>query len=256
QQVGDVFFIPAGAATAHPDEILMQPRWRKLQAGFRSEGALLLLFLSATALGKLSAVPDGVLALAPEGFTLEGAGAEGVRAALDRGATLIGTVRERWTPPPESVRPAMEARASGPRILMGRTRRVGAGRAARRPVLVVAGLTVGVAGGWALLARSAEAPAPAVASPHPPAPARPAVVIAAPRADSAAWTVQLAAYGTLPKALAYADRLSRAGVEAFVTPIALDATGAIWYRVLTGGYLTRDSAVAGRAALWRRRLAP
>ena len=31
--------------------------------------------------------------------------------------------------------------------------------------------------------------------------------------------------------------------------------GTVWYRVLAGGYRTRDSAVTVRAALWSRRLA-
>jgi hypothetical protein len=68
--------------------------------------------------------------------------------------------------------------------------------------------------------------------------------------------VQLAAYGTLERALAHADGLVAEHVGAFVTPIALDAAGTVWYRVLVGAYATRDAAAAARAALWRRGLAP
>jgi len=165
-----------------------------------------------------------------------------VRDALSRGATLLGTVREGWTPPPQlrhqSLPPAT-----------GASRR-------RRAVLLVLGTMLAVAGGWALFARSAEVPRhprrPAPASPVP-AP-RAATTIPTPRADSAAWTVQLAAYGTLERALAHADRLTAEHGGAFVSPIALDAAGTVWYRVLVGAYATRDSAAAGRASLWRRGL--
>src|SRR5439155_520598 len=72
--------------------------------------------------------------------------------------------------------------------------------------------------------------------------------------DSLSWTVQLAASGTFEKALALADRLSDARRPAFIAPIALAgrARGTVWYRVLVGAYQSRDSAAAGRTALWRR----
>jgi len=93
--------------------------------------------------------------------------------------------------------------------------------------------------------------------------ARPVAAAPAPRADSLAWTVQLAAYAGLDKALALADRLSAEGVTPFVTPVALEGragggggtTGSVWYRVFAGAYPTRDSALSARSGLWRRRLA-
>ncbi len=163
REVGGVYFIPAGSETLHPQELLAQPRWRKLQAGFRSEEALLLLFLSDASLVKLAAVPDGVLVLAPQGFELQAAGGEGVRDALSRGATLLGTVREGWTPPPQ-------LRHQPPPPALGVARR-------RRAVLLALGAMLAVGGGWVLLARSAEAPRrprrPASASPRPPPPPPP-----------------------------------------------------------------------------------
>ncbi len=113
--VGGVYFIPAGSETVHMPELLAQPRWRKLQAGFRSEGALLLLFLSPASLAKLGAVPDGVMVLAPDGFELEAAGADGVRDALGRGASLLGTVRKSWATPPQPPPAQRVSRASGGR---------------------------------------------------------------------------------------------------------------------------------------------
>src|SRR5207249_7125719 len=75
--------------------------------------------------------------------------------------------------------------------------------------------------------------------------------------DSLAWTVQLAAYARLDKALALADRLTADGVTPFVTPVALDDRrgSAVWYRVLAGAFPTRDSAVGARAGMWKRGLA-
>src|SRR5256886_4149975 len=49
-----VFFIAAGAYTAHPGDVFGHERWKKLHGGFRVEGALLLLYLSAGALARLS----------------------------------------------------------------------------------------------------------------------------------------------------------------------------------------------------------
>jgi len=125
-----------------------------------------------------------------------------------------------------------------------------------RPVVIAATLAAGTAGGWALLARGAEQRAsPPVHSAPAPAPARSATP--QPRVDSLAWTVQLAAYARLDRALALADRLAADGITPFVTPVTLGPRrgGTVWYRVLAGGYRTRDSAVAVRAALWSRRLA-
>jgi len=156
QEVGDVFFIAVGSTTAAPEFILAHPRWKKLQAGFRSEGALLLVFLSAGALSQLSAVPDGVVLLAPEGV--------GDAAPREYGAPLLGVVRERWTPPPmqipvEATRPARASRA-------------GLG------VLSLLGVAVLAVGGWALLATAHESPPgepPAVTAPvAAPSPAAPA----------------------------------------------------------------------------------
>src|SRR4029077_1964968 len=119
-------------------------------------------------------------------------------------------------------------------------------------------------GGWALLARGAEqraASPPTTAHPaaagapasHPAPPATPP-----PRVDSLAWTVQLAAYARLDKALALADRLAADGVIPFVTPVALDEPGGsstVWYRVLAGAFPTRDSAVGARTGMWKHGVA-
>src|SRR5260221_1728911 len=204
-EVTGVFIIPVGSETAHPGEVYAHARWRKLQAGFRSEGALLLALVPRAGLAQLSADPDGVFVLAPEGVSPE--------FDLGRDVPLLGVVRDRWLPssgratPLPMTMPVEETPRRGLRVALA--------------ALVVAGLAVG---GWALLARARESliapppaapptatPTPAPTAPpsstastnlHQPPPA-PAV-----RLDTLGWTIQLAAYASLDTALAHADRLA------------------------------------------------
>jgi cell division septation protein DedD len=244
-EVTGVFIIPAGSETANPADVYAHPRWPKLQAGFRSEGALLLALLPPAGLAQLSATPDGVIVLAPEGV--------GPEFALRRDVPLLGVVRDRWLPsgprlsPPTLTVPVTEEPRRGLRIALA--------------ALVVAALAVG---GWALLARARESfVAPPAAPPAPTAlptptpsttsttstnlPRQPAAV----HRDTLGWTIQLAAYASLDKALAHADRLAAdAGVPALVTPVPQSGNGPVWYRVLAGSYATRAAAGTARAALW------
>jgi hypothetical protein len=243
QEVDGVFFIAAGSYTASAGDLYAHPRWRKLQAGFRSEGALFLLFISATGLGKLSAVADGAIVLAPEG--LDPASAIGMELAtvVERGTPLLGVARDRWMPTPGAM-PIPEAIPEPGRK----------GRRARAAVatLVLAGAAVG---GWALFAPATELlrppSEPTPAAPSPPIEAEPAPAVV--HVDTLPWTIQLAAYGTAAKALSYADQLSDdAGISALVTPVQQRGAGTVWYRVLAGSYATREAAVAARDELWRR----
>ena len=269
-QVEGVFFIAAGSNPAHTGDVFANPRWRKLQGGFRVEGALLLIYVSAGGLARLSAVPEGLIALSPDGYEPESSIGQGIAAAMERGIPLLGVVRERWTPSPAAA-PAVEpppraSRAVHPPPAPGGE----APKRRARPAVVAITLAAGAAGGWVLLATAGESfrarlgdlthVAPASPRPHPAtvAPVRPAPPPPPPPAtlhvDSLPWTVQLAAYGTFEKALALADGLSDARRPAFIAPIALAgrARGTVWYRVLVGAYQSRDSAAAGRTALWRR----
>jgi len=234
-EVDGVFFIAAGSYTASAGDLYAHARWRKLQAGFRSEGALLLLFLSATGLSKLSAVADGAIVLAPEG--LDPASAVGVElaAVAERGTPLLGVARDRWMPTPGPTPTFTELPEPG------RRRR---GARAAVATLVLVGVAVG---GWALFASAGNSVPPPVPTPTS-TPVAPIV-----RADTLAWTIQLAAYGTAAKALAHADQLAdETGIAALVTPVRQNRAGTIWYRVLAGSYATRDQAAAARDALWRR----
>src|SRR5207249_3243556 len=118
----------------------------------RAAAGLLLLYLAAGALARLSAVPDGLIVLSPDGFEPESSIGQGISAALERGIPLVGVVRERWTPEPEvpaatprMARPAPPARADG-RSVSRRT----------RPAVVAATLIGGAAVGWVLFATGGE----------------------------------------------------------------------------------------------------
>jgi len=247
-EVTGVFIIPAGSETAHPAEVYAHARWKKLQAGFRSEGALLLALLPRAALAQLSADPDGVFVLAPEGVS--------PAFVLGRDVPLLGVVRDRWLPSNGS------ARVSPQPMTIPDVERPRRGLRVALAALIVAGLAVG---GWALLARARESaqqssppapaptPAPAAAPVSPlPAPVTPTIATT----DTLGWTIQLAAYTSLDKALAHADRLAAdAGVPALVTPVPQAGSGPVWYRVLAGSYATRAAAGTARAGMWRRGVA-
>ena len=251
-EVDRVFFIAAGTVTAHAGDLFANPRWKKLHGGFRVEDALLLLYLSAGALARLSAVPDGLIVLSPDGYEPESSIGQGITAVMERGVPLLGVVRERWTPAgpdPRSVAPPPGRISAAVRRPVHRL---------ARPAVVAATLAAGAAGSWALLARGAEHRRATAPPPVAPVRARPIAAAPARRVDSLAWTVQLAAYARLDKALALADRLTADGVTPFVTPVALDDRGrgsAVWYRVLAGAFPTRDSAVGARAGMWKHGLA-
>ena len=256
-ELDGVFFIGAGSYTASAGDLYAHPRWRKLQAGFRAEGALLLLFVSAVGLAKLSAVADGVIVLAPEGLDPASAAGTDVAAAVERGTPLLGVARDRWMPgaaSSTSARPSpLPSELSPPPPPPPPRRRRGTRAAA--VTLVLAGAAVG---SWALFATAREAFWAPAAEPAPAPPPRPgAAAVPRARADTLAWTIRLAAYGTIDKALAHADRLAdEAGLVALVTPVPQSGGGTVWYRVLAGSYPTRQAAAAAREALWRRGAAP
>jgi hypothetical protein len=251
-EVDGVFFIAAGSYTASAGDLYAHARWRKLQAGFRSEGALLLLFISAPGLGKLSAVADGAIVLAPEGLDPASAVGQELAAVVERGTPLLGVARDRWMPTP-STTPTFDPLPEPSHRLRG----------ARAAVvtLVLAGAAVG---GWALFATATESFLTPSRTPTPRAPvATPASSVSAPesttiaapptRADTLGWTIQLAAYGTAAKALAHADQLAdETGIAALVTPVQQSGAGTVWYRVLAGSYASREAAAAARDELWRR----
>jgi hypothetical protein len=263
QDVGGVFFIPTGSRSEAPEFVLAHPRWKKLHAGFKAEGALLLVYLSAGSLASLSVIPDAVIVLAPAGFDLTSPLARDVQAAQVDGAMLLGVVRDRWTPPPMPV--PLEERIPGelppepPRPSARRWIALGAG------AVVVLGAATGAWLVWRGLgaaapaapaaADQADAREPAAAPAAPPEPAPDEPVTPTGPADTLAYAVQLAAYANVVNALAHADELAAAGTPALVAPVTPGGSRVVWYRVFVGGWPDRAAAAAGRDSLWMLGLA-
>ena len=247
QDIDGVHFLPAGTPESDAITVRSASRWRRLHAGFRNEGALLLVCLPADHLEELGADPEGVIALAPGGVDLGSSAGRALLAARDRGVELLGVVRERWSTPHSAV-----ATARAPRIRHGVV-------ALALASAVVAALVV------ATNRPSAPARPPVVPTPvaretfgtaQVPAALDPTVPLPIlPAADSSAWMLQLAAYGAPARALNHVDRLVAADLLAVVSPLTPDVSGAVWYRVLAGTYRTREEATAARRTLWRRGLA-
>ena len=247
QDIDGVHFLPAGTPESDAITVRSDARWRRLHAGFRNEGALLLVCLPADHLDELGADPEGVIALAPGGVDLGSTTGRALLAARDRGVELLGVVRERWS----AATPAMPA-IGRPRVRHG---------------LVAFWLAAAVAAALFIVTNKPGTPVHAPAVPAPgaretfgtarsPATAEPTIplpVLSA--ADSSGWMLQLAAYGAPARALSHVDRLVAADVPAVVSPLTPDVSGAVWYRVLAGTYRTRDDATAARRTLWRRGLA-
>lgn len=258
--VDGVYFITSGSDTADPGGVIANPRWRRLQAGYRHEGALLLLYVAADDLARLGATPDCVIALAPAGEAPAELAGLPVEAAV-RDDVMAAPP----PPPPPAKRPVTRSSTGAPRpSVPAPVRRASRRRTPRLAIaLAIAAAAAGAVGWWTLIARAREAPphaarhAPEAAPPESAAviPPGPLPAFAPSRADSLYWTIQLAAYGAPAKAVAQADRLTAQGVGAFVTPLVLDQSRTVWYRVLAGSYASRAAAAAARDTLRRRGLA-
>lgn len=251
-----IHFLPAGTPVEDATSVVSAPRWRRLQEGFRNEGALLLVLLPSERLAEFGAEPDGLLAVSPGGVDLGSAPGRALLAARERGIELLGVVRERWSAAAPGATPALR--------VTERPRRVGTGLL----VVTAAALIIGIAylmsphrtaSGSKATARlplnresfgTAQSPISADSLPD----LDPALPTLA-RADTGGWTLQLAAYGSAERAQAHVDRLAAAGIAAFVSPLAPDASGTVWYRVLAGAFPDRTTAARARRILWDRGLA-
>ncbi|HMA45556.1 MAG TPA: SPOR domain-containing protein [Gemmatimonadales bacterium] len=251
-----IHFLPAGTPVADAAAVISSPRWRRLQAGFRNEGALLFVLLAAERLAEFGAEPDGVLALSPGGVDLGSVPGRALLAARERGIELLGVVRERWSATAPAATPALR--------IAERPSRLGSG-------LLVAAAAAAIIATVFLLTPHGAIPGSTSAARLPfsresfgtaqasistdslsnPDPGLPTLA----RSDSGGWTLQLAAYGSAERAQAHVDHLAAAGIAAFVSPLAPDASGAVWYRVLAGAFADRVTAARARRMLWDRGLA-
>jgi hypothetical protein len=96
----DLFFVPTGTFATDPTALLANPRWARLAAGFRHEGALLVLYVPAGALRAVVPWIDLVVVLAEGGAPARGELAAGVASAEGAGrAVLVVDARTAAQPP-------------------------------------------------------------------------------------------------------------------------------------------------------------
>jgi len=280
QPEASLFFISAGTYNSDARQMMTNPRWRRLSAGFRHEEALLLLYVSPDHLDTLAAEPDGMIVLSPQGLDLAVADAPAVAAAVGRGLPLLAVVAEDGivpagtttlepepiaadeveSPQPEEPPPPPAFRRRGgsaPMQLLVDSQPTGG----RWMWIVLAILVLGVAAAVAaarfrpgifrsLMPSAAPAPDSLAAAkldsarlPPPPPPPPPV--------ESLPFAVQVAATRTLVTALTVADSLEVDTVPSVVAPIRLAQRGA-YFRVYAGPFATQARADSALRALRAR----
>ena len=245
QRVGkgeNLFVLPSGTEPVLDDDIYRNDRWRRLVAGFREVGALLLLVApaSAPALADLVAFTDGAIVVGD--------------ATAGEGVPVVATARPRRSATrAQSSRPAAADPARG-------------SSGARRPIVVGVTLAALAVAGIILTTllraprgESAPNPSDTVASAAPRtidsaaaavASELPVVVDPADSARATGWSVELARFSTAMGALIRVrDELpaSLPGRTFALIPSAADRT--LWYRVLGGASPSRADADSVLAAL-------
>lgn len=246
---GQLFVMPSGTEPPDYNEMLPNPRWYRLTAGFREVGAMLVLAVPATAprIGELVAATDGAIIVG------------NATPRLLPGARIIATLGDTGTAPRGIT--AAPTRAAPRAARWSRTRRIAAAAGAV--------LTIALAGGAAWLAYR-----PLAGSPRRSAVARPdtakgltnilaavgpdtairdsgvegaAAAVSAPvvknpgdSGGTAAFAVELMAANTQSGAILYLQHDGRNLPAATFAPVLIQ--GARWYKVIGGAYTTRLGA--------------
>ncbi|HEX8851714.1 MAG TPA: hypothetical protein VF761_19455 [Gemmatimonadaceae bacterium] len=253
----NLFVLPSGTQSVLDEEIYRNDRWRRLVAGFREVGALLLLVAPAGAplLADLVGYTDGVIA---GGETALPAGARTLAVAEPpSGLPVAGADVPSDVASPAATEgdPAAAVETSAQRSA---TRWVVGGAA----LLAVAALATAIAVRLPER-RVAAAPAPApdtVAAPVASidsaaasvAPETPLVLNPADSSQATAYSVELAKFSTpLGALMRVRDELPGSVPATTFGVVPLGADGTLWYRVLAGVAATRRGADSTLAALRR-----
>ena len=282
QPEASLFFIPAGTFSSNPQQVMTNPRWRRLSAGFRHEEALLLLYVAAEHLGDLAAEPDGMIVLSPQGLDLAVSDAPAVAAAVGRGLPLLAVVADEAVLATRALAPETAAPAESPappaassteaparvfrqrggsapmQMLLDSQPKGGGWKAVLLGALV---LVILAAVGLVMMRPESLRSFMPVAAPAadsaaasrldsarlPPPPAPP------PPVESLPFAVQVAATRTLQAALAAADSLEADTVPVVVAPIRIAQRGA-FFRIYAGPYASAARADSALRSLRARGL--
>jgi hypothetical protein len=254
----NLFVMPSGSDPLIDEEIRRNPRWGKIAAGFREQGALVLLVAPGDAPGLAELIDhvDGVvlvkdseLPAAPSGLVLarvasptptlkiplqvigESAASWRTRAAewkaraAEWKVRAAGFRRHRWFYPALGVLALLVIASLGLAIMLIR-----AGRPAP-PAPVVA-------------AQPVHVPAP---TPPPPRPAPETLQVAPPTnlvdsASAAAFTVEMLVANTAEGANLFVRKNGAALPAAAVSPVPIEPERTVWYKVTAGAYTRRYQA--------------
>ena len=247
-------YLGVGTPTDKPQEVWGHQRWSRLAAGFRSQGAVLLLFLPAPAIRHTSLRPDGIIILAPQGWHPAEGRYLDISRWLEEGVPLLAVVSDS----------DVETRAAGGEPSPALASRPGRSRLhprrwsrSNRMFALAFTLTVLAAAIWTAtrLTRSPAAESTAAAPVQPPS-SEPSPEVGAgqtplapPQLDSLSYSLQVAAFNTLDRAVEYAVAIESPRLVAAVTPIRIG--GSTWYRVILGALPTAADAEAALVGLWR-----
>jgi hypothetical protein len=255
---GQLFVMPSGTEPPTYEEMLGNPRWERLAAGFREVGALLILAAPASApdIEKLVSVTDGAILVG-----------EGVPRRLPV-AQVIASVREAR---PETTERPLEP-AAGPRRPWSKKRIAAVGGAILTVLLAGVALWLAMrpfaSGGGHTgpspdttkglkAVVSAVSPDTAV---RPSTDSTPVATITIPQvvnpndsSQAAGFAVQLMAANTLAGAILKLQQDGKNMPAATFAPV-LDAQGARWYKVLSGASVDRAGADSLLLELRRRKV--
>ncbi len=245
-------YLGVGTPTDKPQEVWGHPRWSRLVAGFRSQGAVLLLFLPPAAIRHTSLRPDGIIILAPRGWHPAEGRYVDISRWLEAGIPLLAVVSDSDadTRAPGGE-PTLTSRPGG---LLLHPRH---GGSSNRMFALAFALIVLAGAIWTATrptrSPAAESTAAAPAQPPPSEPPREVEAgqtpLAPPQLDSLSYSLQVAAFHTLDRAVEYAVSLENRRLVAAVTPIRIRRS--IWYRVILGALPTAADAEAALVGLWR-----
>jgi hypothetical protein len=206
----------------------------------------LLLFLPPAAIPHAALRPDGIIILDRGEWDPAASQYLGVSTWLDEGIPVIAVVSQ---PRDTAGAAAGEVAPTSP----------GAGgeptRWDRRARLLAGAIVILVAVAWAVW-RLTQTPAEVAseAAPLPAADSAPTMEAEEPPVepgslDTLYYSVQVAAFNTLDRALEYATSLEDRRLVAAVTPVRL--RGGTWYRVILGAMQTAAAAEEALAVLWQ-----
>ena len=255
QDEAGLHYVGVGTPTTKAEGVWAHPRWNRLHAGFRSQDALLLLFVPPAAIPHLALQPDAMIVLARTGWSQSAEQDSGVSGWLEQGIPLLAVLSEPDSHP-ESVPPPSERAPGGQVVTAPRRRGKGNLGFAAGFLVVSAAATV-----WAVTRSDAADPLPASSEVAAPVTATAPVVVQNGPTDSAArapqsarsdtlfYAIQLVAFDTWRMALAYVRPLEDRRLAAAITPVHI--RGRLWYRVMMGALPSATEARAALERLWR-----